>query len=368
MSLVAEKPKRRTRRRYFGVGVVDRGYSWRIWWYIDSKRQFDTISKDTYPTQQNAFEEAFRRKVNGNINESTITFDEFMEKYAATKKDINPEPLTRYSGHFSEFLKSKGYDTRLKKISEDAIKEFLFDYLSNGHNSNGTKHAFEYLRQIFRAAVNKKIISIDPTKNVKRPRSEKKIFVLPSKEEVEKILRWFLKNEPLLFPCVYFQAMRGWRRDELRLMKISDIDLQRERIRVFHYKQKEQKEYALLKDDLIILNEHFILLRKLKLYEDDGCLFPTRTGGIKQKDVVRLKIKKAAKELGISKNLTNHIFRHYVVTRLKDEGKSEETIKSITGHKDTNTIRDFYTHATKEETNKALEFLRPDLGKEFKVG
>ncbi len=365
MSLVVEKPKRKTRRHYSGAGAVERGDSWRIWWHVDGKRQFGTLSKNDFTTWEKAFDEALRRKFESQINEATVTFEEWSKKYIDSRKDINQEPLIRFSEHFISFLKEKGYEERLRKITEDAIKEFLFDYQSNGHNAVGTNKALEYLRQIFEVAVEKNILSKNPTKGIKKLKAEKKITILPSKKEWQMVLSWFLKNERRLFPWFYFEATKGWRRDELRKMKVSAVDLERKRIRVMHYKQKVEREYPLEDEEVNILNEHFILLKKLGLYKIDGLLFPTRTGGMIQKDVVRLKIKKAAKELGIAKNLTNHIFRHYVVTSLKDFGMTSENIKEITGHQDAETIDRVYTHATSEIVKRGMDPLRPNLGKEF---
>lgn len=367
MSLVVDKPKRRTRRHYSGAGAVERGDSWRIWWHVDGVRQFATISKQNFSTWESAFDEALKRKFEGHINEATVTFEEFSKKYIDSRKDINQEPLTRFSSHFIIFLKDKGYDEKLRKIAEDVIKEFIFDYYKN-HNAVGTNKALEYIRQIFEDAVKKKIISKNPTKEIKKLKAEKKIHTIPSKEEWQKLLRWFLDNARFLFPWFYFEATKGWRRSELGKMKVSAIDLERKRIRVMHYKQKVEKEYSLNDEEVNILNEHFILLKKLGRYKADGFLFPTRTGGMIQKDVMRLKIKKAAKELGIKKNLNNHTFRHYVITTLKDSGITSENIKEITGHQDTETIDRVYTHSTREIVERGLEILKPDLGKEFKVG
>lgn len=370
MNIVAGRQKHKA-RKYIGVGVVERGDSWRIWWYVDGKRQFDTLPKEICQTYQRAFEEAMRRKYEGFVNEETITFEDWCTKYIATKRDINPEPLQRYSGHFNGFLKKKGYDQRMKKISQDQIKEFLHYYENEpGHNANGAKKALEYLREIFKAAVKnkKKVISADPTDGIKKPKQQKEIKILPSKQDKEKIAKWFLKNDRLMFTQLYFEARFGWRRSELGKMIVSDIDFDRERIRVKHYKQKDAKEYALDQEMLTILNEHIILLKKRNLYRKDGFLFPSRTGKMKNKDFLLNKLKKAAKELGIEKNITNHIFRHSAITEMLDAGLKPEDVKQLTGHKDTATILNFYSHASKEQVDRGLQVTRLELGKEMKRG
>ncbi len=73
-------------------------------------------------------------------------------------------------------------------------------------------------------------------------------------------------------------------------------------------------------------------------------------------------IKKARKALGITKNITNHIFRHYVVTKITNKTANIEVVKAITGHKDTRTIQDHYIHANPEMVQQGLEITKVDTG------
>ena len=104
------------------------------------------------------------------------------------------------------------------------------------------------------------------------------------------------------------------------------------------------------------------MLKNKGLYHPTGYLFPSRTGNVLGRNRMLEKLKKAAKELGITKNITNHIFRHYVVTKITNETANIEVVKAITGHKDTRTIQEHYIHANPEMVEKALEITRIDTG------
>ncbi|MFC1510156.1 hypothetical protein ACFL49_00660 [Candidatus Omnitrophota bacterium] len=64
----------------------------------------------------------------------------------------------------------------------------------------------------------------------------------------------------------------------------------------------------------------------------------------------------------MTKNITNHIFRHYVVTKITNEPANIEVVKAITGNKNSKTIQDHYIHANPELVEKALEITRIDVG------
>lgn len=154
---------------------------------------------------------------------------------------------------------------------------------------------------------------------------------------------------------------RGWRRDELRFLLVNAVDLEGEKLYVCKTKTKEQRIVDLSKQDCLILNEQLILLRNLKLYHPNGYLFSSLKGNLLGKNKVLENIKRACRELGIRKNITNHSFRHYVVTSIGARTSNIEVIKAITGHKDTRTILDHYMHPQKEMVNKALEITKLDV-------
>ncbi len=183
-----------------------------------------------------------------------------------------------------------------------------------------------------------------------------------AKQDVINILTWFKKNEPLYYPWIYFEATRGWRRDELRFMRINAVDLAGNILYVRKTKTKEQRAARLSQEDCLVLNEHIILLKDKGLYHPTGFLFPSSKRNLIGKNKILEKLKKARTALGITKNITNHSFRHYVVTKITNETANIEVVKAITGHKDMRTIQDHYIHANPEMVDQALEITKVDTG------
>ena len=115
-------------------------------------------------------------------------------------------------------------------------------------------------------------------------------------------------------------------------------------------------------EDCLVLNEHIILLKNKKLYHYNGYLFPSRTGNELSKNAMVSKLKRARRDLEIKKNITNHTFRHYVITTILNNTSNIEVVKAITGHKDSRTINEHYSHASPEMVDKGLEITRIDTG------
>ena len=145
-------------------------------------------------------------------------------------------------------------------------------------------------------------------------------------------------------------------------MRVNAIDLAGERLYVRNTKIKEQRLIRLSCEDCLVLNEHIILLKNKKLYHPSGYLFPSRTGNELSKNAMVAKLKRACRDLEIKKIITNHTFRHYVVTSILNNTSNMEVVKAITGHKDARTINEHYTHASPEMVDKGLEITRIDTG------
>ncbi len=352
------------------AGVADRGNSWQPWWRVEvepgkpKKRQFGPRLKKTEWTKTAAENEAGRSELEvAGVTSKNCTFKEFALRCLSDKGGAfdTTEKYERTINGFSFFLADRKYSETLSSITKTTILEFINDCLKD-HRPTGVNPYITYLRQIFEAAHDKQIIRGNPMKGIRNYPAKKIPRQIPTAEERDQMLAWFMKNEPLFFPWVYFMATRGWRRGELRAMKVNDIDLPGARVYIWTTKGDEPRMARLDQQDCVVLNEHLLYLKKLGLYDPKGFLFPSRNGGLKNRDVLNLKLKKACGELGITKKITCHTWRYFVVTSILDKTANIEVVKAITGHRDAQTILDHYAQATPENVQRGLEITKVDLG------
>lgn len=346
------------------AGVRDRKHYWQGWWWVDDKRVWGKFPKADFPRKRDALKEAMRREIDeeGSVHRNG-TFKECAEDMLIKRSfsGATQEKFKNLIDTFGDFLSQQGYSPVLNAITETIIREYI-DYRLKDHRPSGVNCEITYLRQIFKLVFEKGFIRCYPLEKIRYLKAEKEVKMIPTKEEVERILKWFWNNERFYHAWIYFEMTRGWRRDELRRMLVSDVDLAGEVLYVKHTKIKEQRRERLSREDCLVLNEHILLLKNKGLFKPDWPLFPSRNGKLKSKDLLLLKIKKACQELGITKNITNHSFRHYVVTSILDKTSNIQVVKAITGHKDTSTILDHYAHTTQENVERGLEITRINTG------
>ena len=94
-------------------------------------------------------------------------------------------------------------------------------------------------------------------------------------------------------------------------------------------------------------------------YRDMGYIFTTKNGVPIQTNSFNLALKKANERLDkpIQKNLTSHIFRHTLVSRLAENRVPLKAIMDRVGHADAKTTTQIYTHVTKKLKANVAEIM-----------
>ena len=223
-----------------------------------------------------------------------------------------------------------------EQIITDDIKAFQAEYLSNQASSSII---------LFLAAIkyaHTTIFNKDPTIGIKRPKKEKKIPVVLSKEEVIKLID-SIKNKKsklmvnLLYGC-------GFRVSELTNLKIQDLDFNEKRGYVRQAKGKKDRMF----------NIPNFLLKKLqkqaKNQKEKEYLFTGPKGKLTTRNIQKI-VSNAAKKAGIKKQVHPHTLRHSFATHLLDNGTDIRRIQEILGHENIETTT-IYNHVSTEELKK----------------
>jgi len=247
---------------------------------------------------------------------------------------------THYNKDFLEFI-SKGTDN----IREEDIKDFLFHLVEEKKVATSTLNSAINALKFYYGTILKKNFAYE----VKRPRKDKKLPVVLSKEEVAKILSAVdnIKHKAILM-LVYSAGLRV---SEVVKLKPEDIDSKRNLIRVKGAKGRKDR-YTLLSD--VALNT---LREYWREYEPKKWLFP----GIKPERristrTVQVIFEHAKLKAGIMKEVSVHSLRHSFATHLLERGTDLRYIQELLGHKSSKTT-EIYTHVS----NKYLRKIRSPL-------
>jgi site-specific recombinase XerD len=212
------------------------------------------------------------------------------------------------------------------KVSVDEINSYLYRMTIHEKQSiSYFKQAVYGLRHWFRLFdMEEKAIQMPSIKK------EEKLPVVLSKEECKELFKAprLLKHKFLLA----FAYAAGLRMNEVRLLKIADVDLNRKQIHIKNGKGKKDR-YVVLSNLLIQRFAHYLSEVKPQLYLFEGQT-PAEPMGERS---IQYIINEALQKTTIKKQASMHTLRHSFATHLLEDGVDVHTIQRLLGHSDIRT-------------------------------
>ena len=256
---------------------------------------------------------------------------------------------------FRSWLKSKRYSDNTVKTYTDALKSFLFFYnvkpveeitnediiiynnefiLKKNLSSSYQNQIVNAVKLFFRTIENK-VMNEDL---IHRPKGEKKLPNVLSKEEVKLILNAHsnLKHKvmlSLIYSC-------GLRRSELLKLKPTDIDSKRNIIIIRAAKGKKDRIVRLSEKILVMLRVYYQSY-KPKLWLFEGQNLDQQYSEYSLQSV----LKNALEKVKINKPVSLHWLRHSYATHLMESGTDLRYIQELLGHSSSKTT-EIYTHVS----------------------
>lgn len=232
---------------------------------------------------------------------SPRTIDTYLESVAAISKHFNLSPDLLTSEQLREFF--------LARIQVDKrSKSYLNQHISA-------------LKLLFVCILKREW---DPLL-IPRPRREKKLPVVFSREEVERILNAprNIKHRAMLL--LIYSA--GLRRSELLNLRVSDIDSARMMVRVVQAKGFKDRYSILSPVALDALRLYW------KFYKPTHWLFEGQGNAQYSAESAQKVLKAALVKAGVNKKCGLHTLRHSFATHLLEQGVSLPIIQQLLGHK-----------------------------------
>lgn len=212
------------------------------------------------------------------------------------------------------------------EISVDEINSYLYRLtVHENQSSSYFKHTVYSLRYWFRLfnmeekAILMPVIKKDETLPVVLSKQEcKLLFAAPRS----------LKHRFLLA----FAYAGGLRMNELRQLKISDVDLDRKQVRVRQGKGRKDR-YVILADFLAARFEKYLFEVKPQVYLFEGQV----AGDVMGERSIQNVINRALERTTIKKRASMHTLRHSFATHLLEDGIDIYSIQRLLGHSDIRT-------------------------------
>ena len=176
-------------------------------------------------------------------------------------------------------------------------------------------------------------------------KKEEKLPVVLSKQECKELFKAprLLKHRFLL--ALAYSA--GLRMNELRMLKIADVDLDRKQIHVRQGKGKKDR-YVVLSNLIASKFQFYLTEVKPRIY-----LFEGQTPGEPMGErSIQYVVNEALQKTGIKKAVSMHTLRHSFATHLLEDGVDLHSIQRLLGHSDIRTTL-VYIHIAQIKTKLA---------------
>lgn len=263
-----------------------------------------------------------------------------------------------------EFLEKLEIELKISKASEHTIKNYiranksLFDFTGKIPEDIGEDDIKKFMAEnlldkasssiiVFLSAIRYAFSSLlkkDPTLGIKRPKKERRIPAVLTKEEVKKLLSSIENKKSKLMLSLIYAC--GFRVSELVNLKINNLNFDENIGHIIQAKGKKDRIFN------IPLNLKKTLMKNAEKQKRNTkeYLFSGPKEKLSERNIQKI-LKRAAEKAGIKKDIHPHTLRHSFATHLLENNVDIRKIQELLGHASISTT-ELYTHISKEELKK----------------
>lgn len=230
------------------------------------------------------------------------------------------------------------------------LRDYVFFLKDSGLEATSIRRAISSIRCYFAFLLAEGVIVSDPSERLEAPRVWRRLPIVLSREEAQRLLEAPDERDPLYWrdrAVLEFLYATGVRVSELVGIRLADLDLDAGLCLVFGKGSKER---------MVPLGRHAraALLRYLddvrpaiERGEGRGALFLNARGRPLTRMGVWTIVRKHARRAALEKRISPHTLRHTFATHLLEGGADLVAVQELLGHADISTTQ-IYTHLDRE--------------------
>ncbi len=269
--------------------------------------------------------------------------------YLYYEKSLSENTINSYVSDINLFFKYLDN----KELNKTNTEEYLSNLSELNYSENTKKRIYSSINSFLNYAMENSFITNFEIFNLNIKSSEELPDVLLV-SEVEKLIN-FYNHESFLssrnITIIDFMYSTGCRVSELCSLKISDIDLIEEFVRL-EGKGNKQRIVPIGSQLLINLNK-YLKLRNSNPKIKSSYLFLSKTFNKLDRTAVFRLIKTTGVQVGIKSKIYPHTLRHSAATHMLEGGCDLRTVQEFLGHSSVSTTQ-IYTKVTKDFLEEAF--------------
>ncbi len=257
------------------------------------------------------------------------------------------------------FLHQQG-KSEIGEVTKGDIRAYLDYQATTRGNSNSTRaRKLAAIKSFFNYLVENEELEVNPAASIRSPRIPEKEPEYLTEEECIRLLETIarkakprVRERDMAIAVLFLHT--GLRVSELTNLKLINVDLDRDQIKITRKGNKEQ--YLHLNGETVNMLARYLAKRP---EAQDGRFFVGTNGGNLDRTRIYDAVRRYLNLAGINKSKHGpHLFRHTFCTRLHQKGVAPFTIKDLAGHKSLNTTMRYIRIENKEQAEAIdrLEF------------
>jgi integrase/recombinase XerD len=260
---------------------------------------------------------------------------------------------------FARFLKSKDRHPRQLRYGE--LNEFFRKLSGQGLSAKSIARCLNAVRMFYRFLITEKVVTEDPTAQIRAPRTWKTLPRFLNLDEVDRLLAAPDTSTPLGLrdaAMVNLLYATGLRVSELVTLRVQEINLTGGYLTCVGKGNKER---------LVPMGR--TASQTLSTYLDRGrstirgssgthTLFVNSRGGRLTRQGFWKILKKHGRAIGLRGKFSPHVLRHSFATHLLERGADLRSVQMMLGHADISTTQ-IYTHINRERLRRIYRDFHP---------
>jgi len=296
-----------------------------------------------------------------------LSIPHFIE-YLNFEKNYSPYTITAYKNDlesFQIFCKNEFDERDISKLPYTIIRSWIVSLVDDGIANRSINRKVSSLKSYFKYLVKTKQISQNPLLKHRSLKISKKVNIPFSQAEVADVLELFKGadtfeevRDKLIIELMYTTGMR---RSELIGVKIGDIDLTQNTVKVIGKRNKE-RQIPLLNSVVTTIKNYLIIRNEIKTSVDYFLI--TKKGKKMYPTLVYRLINEYFSKVSLKIKKSPHVIRHSFATHLLNEGADLNSVKELLGHASLVSTQ-VYTHNNLKGLKKMYNHAHPRGNKNY---
>ncbi|MBK9764002.1 MAG: tyrosine-type recombinase/integrase [Flavobacteriales bacterium] len=284
----------------------------------------------------------------------------YEKRYSAHTVAAYQRDLAQFHGFLKEFGMEKP-----EEATDKVVRRWMMQLMESGVGPRSVNRKLSSLRSFFRFARMVGVVTADPTALIDAPKTPKRLPEFVEEKGMHRLLDemawpdgWKGATDRLVLELLY---QTGMRLAELLGLKVGDVDLSRNTLRVFGKRQKER--IIPIGDQMTASARHYLAERSTLLgvpQLNDAFLIDPEGKPLARRSVQRL-VSYYLSTVTSQQKRSPHILRHSFATHMLEHGADLNAVKELLGHANLAATQ-VYTHNTVDKLRRVHAKAHPRGG------